>query len=76
MPTLAGEMFSTVNGKKVDAHIHNDILKGISPEDEKRLLMKSYQRAIKMGFTPQQAAEAYGVGHDENPLDGSPEVLK
>lgn len=76
MPTLSGEMFSVVNGKKVDAHIHNEILSGIDPKEEMRLLHKSYERAIKFGFSPQEAAKMYGLNYIENPLGDSPDVLK
>ena len=49
------------NGKKQGAALHEEILKGISPEGEATLLRRSMERAIVRGVNPKDAAEVYGV---------------
>lgn len=70
-----GELFSVVNGKKVDAHLHAEFL-NIPPEEERKEKIEAYQRVIKRGFTPKEAAEMYGLNFIEDPLDSSPESLR
>lgn len=48
-------------GKKVDAHLHAEILQSVDPRDDQRMRKETRRRAAKAyGMTPEQLDEAYG----------------
>jgi hypothetical protein len=59
-PHLKSEAFIEQNGKKVDAPIHEPILNGINKEAEKRLRLKSAQRALARGLPPEVVSNLFG----------------
>jgi hypothetical protein len=48
------------DGTVTDAHLHEEILSGIDPADEERLLDETRKRAAERGFTPEQIKKLYG----------------
>ena len=62
MPTSrqGNEGFIEQNGKKVDAPIHEPILNGINKVTEKRLRLKSAQRALARGLPPEVVSDLFG----------------
>lgn len=63
------------NGRKEDAAIHEEILAGISPEDDLKNRTESFHFAVSLGVDPGVAARAYGLegGFDVGP---GPESLR
>lgn len=60
-PKLGPELFYTdQTGKKVDADLHSEMLDGISPKDEARLLEDTKSRAKKYGLTQAHIDALYG----------------
>jgi hypothetical protein len=47
-------------GNRSDAHLHEPILSGIHPDDERRLLERSRQKGRERGFTEEQIKRMYG----------------
>jgi hypothetical protein len=56
---MGNELFSTVKGKKVDAHLHDPILN--NPKADKKLAAAAIARAVKRGMSSVRAKELYGV---------------
>jgi hypothetical protein len=56
-----GEMFSTDprTGQRVDAHIHEAILKGVSKPDHAKLMKAARKRGLELGLTPEEVLRHY-----------------
>jgi hypothetical protein len=63
------------NGRKADAAIHEEILAGISPEDDLKNRVESFHFSVSLGIDPGVAARALGLpdGYD---LDPGPKSLR
>ena len=55
----SNELFSLVDGKKVDAALHDEILN--NPDADRALAEQAIERALARGMTRKQAEDLYGV---------------
>jgi hypothetical protein len=63
------------NGRKADAAIHEEILAGISPEDDLKNRTESFHFAVGLGIDPEKAARAFGLPGAYD-LDPGPKSLR